>query len=83
LEFSTPEKASELEKLFSSQLDDNTDKIEIAKAIFNESGGSKATQEAIKQYTFKAFETLEKMDIELPKKEMLRTFGENLMGRKV
>jgi geranylgeranyl diphosphate synthase type II len=83
LEFSTPEKALELEKLFSSQLDDNTEKIEIAKDIFNESGGSKATQEAIKEYTFKAFETLEKMNIELPKKEMLRTFGENLMGRKV
>jgi geranylgeranyl diphosphate synthase type II len=83
LEFSTPEKALELEELFNSQLDDNTEKIEIAKAIFNESGGSKATQEAIKEYTFKAFETLEKMNIELPKKEILRTFGENLMGRKV
>ena len=42
LEFSTPEKASELEELFSSQLDDNTEKIEIAKAIFNESGGFKS-----------------------------------------
>ncbi|PVX45578.1 geranylgeranyl diphosphate synthase type II [Flavobacterium sp. 103] len=83
LEFSTPERASELEKLFSSQLEDNAEKIEIAKAIFNESGASRATQEAIEMYTFKAFETLEKMDIELPKKEMLRTFGENLMGRKV
>ena len=83
LEFSTPERASELEKLFSSQLEDNAEKIEIAKAIFNESGASRATQEAIEMYTFKAFETLEKMNIELPKKEMLRTFGENLMGRKV
>ncbi|QKJ62267.1 polyprenyl synthetase family protein [Flavobacterium sp. M31R6] len=83
LEFSTPKRASELEKLFSSQLEDNAEKIEIAKAIFNESGASRATQEAIEMYTFKAFETLEKMDIELPKKEMLRTFGENLMGRKV
>lgn len=83
LEFSTPEKASELEKLFTLQLEDNTDKIETAKAIFNESGSSKATQEAIEMYTFKAFETLEKMDIALSKKEMLRAFGENLMGRKV
>lgn len=83
LEFSTPEKASELEKLFRWQLDDNTEKIEIAKAIFNESGSSKATREAIEMFTFKAFETLDKMDIEFPKKEMLRTFGENLMGRKV
>ena len=82
-EFSTPEKASELEKLFSLQLEDNTKKIETAKSIFNESGASKATQDAIEMYTFKAFETLEKMDISTEKKDILRTFGENLMGRKV
>ncbi|MDR6845331.1 polyprenyl synthetase family protein [Flavobacterium granuli] len=83
LEFSTPEKVLEIEELFTLQLDENTEKIETVKAIFNESGASKATQEAIKEYTFKAFETLEKMDIEFSKKEMLRTFGENLMGRNV
>ncbi|MFH6998105.1 polyprenyl synthetase family protein [Flavobacterium sp. FlaQc-57] len=82
-EFSTLEKAAELEKLFSLQLDDNTEKIETAKTIFNESGASKATQDAIEMYTFKAFETLEKMDINAEKKDILRTFGENLMGRKV
>ncbi|PIF32340.1 geranylgeranyl diphosphate synthase type II [Flavobacterium sp. 9] len=82
-EFSSPEKASELEKLFSLNLDDNTDKIETAKSIFNESGASKATQDAIEMYTFKAFDTLEKMDINAEKKDILRTFGENLMGRKV
>ncbi|MCD0469634.1 polyprenyl synthetase family protein [Flavobacterium sp. JAS] len=82
-EFSTPEKASELEKLFSLQLENNTDKIETAKTIFNESGASKATQDAIEMYTFKAFETLEKMDINAEKKDILRTFGENLMSRKV
>jgi geranylgeranyl diphosphate synthase, type II len=83
IEFSSEEKASELQKLFSLQLDDNLEKIETAKAIFNESGASKATQEAIEMYTFKAFETLEKMDINAEKKDILRTFGENLMGRKV
>src|SRR6187402_851666 len=77
LEFSTPEKASELEKLFSLQLDDNTEKIETAKAVFNESGASKATQEAIEMYTFKAFDTLEKMNIKDDKKSILRSFGEN------
>lgn len=82
-EFSSPEKAAELEKLFSLHLDDNTNKIETAKNIFNESGASKATQNAIEMYTFKAFETLEKMDINAEKKDILRTFGENLMGRKV
>lgn len=83
IEFASEEKASELQKLFSLQLDDNSEKIETAKAIFNESGASRATQEAIEMYTFKAFETLEKMDINAEKKDILRTFGENLMGRKV
>ncbi|TDO83656.1 geranylgeranyl diphosphate synthase type II [Flavobacterium chryseum] len=83
LEFSSEEKATELQKLFSLQLEDNTAKIETAKTIFNESGASKATQEAIEMYTFKAFETLEKMDINAEKKNILRVFGENLMGRKV
>lgn len=83
LEFSTPEKASELEKLFTLQLEENTEKIETAKAVFNESGASKSTQDAIEMFTFKAFDTLEKMNIELSKKEILRAFGENLMGRKV
>jgi geranylgeranyl diphosphate synthase type II len=83
LEFSTPEKASELEKLFRLQLKDNSEKIETAKAVFNESGASKATQEAIEMYTFKAFETLEKMTISDEKKNILKTFGKNLMGRKV
>ena len=83
IEFSSEEKAAELQQLFGLQLEDNTAKIETAKAIFNESGASKATQEAIEMYTFKAFETLEKMDINAEKKAVLRTFGENLMGRKV
>ncbi|KAF2332303.1 polyprenyl synthetase family protein [Flavobacterium ginsenosidimutans] len=83
LEFSSKEKASELEQLFTLQLEDNSEKIETAKSIFNESGASKATQEAIEMYTFKAFETLEKMEISAEKKDVLRTFGENLMGRKV
>jgi geranylgeranyl diphosphate synthase type II len=82
-EFSSPEKASELEQLFSLQLEDNTAKIATAKNIFNESGASKATQDAIEMYTFKAFETLDKMDLNAEKKNILRTFGENLMGRKV
>ncbi|MNQ32075.1 (2E,6E)-farnesyl diphosphate synthase [compost metagenome] len=83
IEFSSEEKAAELQQLFGLQLEDNLEKIETAKAIFNASGASKATQEAIEMYTFKAFETLEKMDINAEKKNILRTFGENLMGRKV
>jgi geranylgeranyl diphosphate synthase type II len=83
LEFSSNEKRTELQELFSLQLEDNSTKIKTAKTIFNESGASKATQEAIEKYTFKAFETLDKMAIDGEKKSILKKFGENLMGRKV
>ena len=83
LEFSSVEKSTKLKALFSTQLEDNVEKIELVKMIFNESGASKATQEAIEKYTFKAFETLEKLTISEEKKNVLKTFGENLMGRTV
>ncbi|MBB1194288.1 polyprenyl synthetase family protein [Flavobacterium sp. SOK18b] len=81
--FSNEKEAQELKSLFSIQPEDNTDKIERVKALFNSSGASKATQDAIQEFTFKAFQTLDKMNISIEKKEMLRAFGENLMGRKV
>jgi geranylgeranyl diphosphate synthase type II len=81
--FSNEKEAEELKNLFSMQPEDNTDKIERVKALFNSSGASKATQDAIQEFTFKAFQTLDKMNISIEKKEMLRAFGENLMGRKV
>jgi geranylgeranyl diphosphate synthase type II len=83
LEFSSKEEAQQLTQLFSIQPDDNSDKISSVKEIFNSSGASKATQDAIQEFTFKAFEIVEKMNIEDDKKSILRTFGENLMGRKV
>ncbi|OUD36046.1 polyprenyl synthetase family protein [Flavobacterium sp. FPG59] len=81
--FSNEKEAEELKSLFSIQPEDSTDKIERVKALFNSSGASKATQDAIQDFTFKAFQTLDKMNISAEKKQMLRAFGENLMGRKV
>jgi geranylgeranyl diphosphate synthase type II len=69
--------------LFSIQPEDNTDKIESVKTIFNESGASDATKKAIQEYTLKAFDTLQNIGIDNEKKDILRSFGENLMGRKV
>lgn len=77
------EEKEQLLHLFSIQPNDNTDKIESVKTIFNNSGASKETQIAIKEYTLKAFETLNKMHISNEKKEILRTFGEKLMNRNV
>ncbi|MES2577976.1 MULTISPECIES: polyprenyl synthetase family protein [unclassified Flavobacterium] len=81
--FSNETEAEELRRLFSIQPEDNTEKIKTVKELFNSSGASKATQDAIQDFTFKAFQTLDKMNISVDKKEMLKAFGENLMGRKV
>ena len=83
MEFSTSDEKEQLLHLFSIQPSDNTDKIDSVKAIFNSSGASAATQHAIQDYTLKAFETLRNISIDNEKKDILRSFGENLMGRKV
>lgn len=58
-------------------------KIEDVKNIFIASRADAATKEAIEEYTLKAFDTLDKMDIGADKKEILRAFGQNLMKRTV
>lgn len=83
IEFAGESDKQKLTDLFSSQLEDNSAKITDAKEIFINSGAATATQKAIEEYTFKAFETLEKMSIGDEKKQILRSFGEHLMGRKV
>ncbi len=81
--FSAEKEAQELRDLFAVQLEDNTEKIERVKELFNSSGASKATQDAIQDYTFKAFQMLDQLNVSADKKAMLKAFGENLMGRKV
>jgi geranylgeranyl diphosphate synthase type II len=83
MEFSNENEKEQLSHLFSIQPSDNTDKINSVKTIFNLTGASAATQKAIEKFTFKAFETLEKMNISQDKKNVLRAFGEKLMSRNV
>lgn len=83
IEFSSDEDKKQLMHLFSIQPEDSSDKIESVKNIFNTSGASQATQKAIQEYTLKAFETLRNVSIDNERKDILRSFGENLMGRKV
>lgn len=82
-EFADATKSAELMHLFSIRPSDNHDKIESVKNIFNSTGASAAAIEAIREYTFRAFQTLEKIDIPADRKAVLKTFGENLMERKV
>jgi geranylgeranyl diphosphate synthase type II len=83
IEFSKTDEKELLTRLFSVELEDNENKINSVKEIFNSTGASDATQKAIQDFTLKAFETLEKIDISDDKKAMLKDFGENLMNRKV
>ncbi len=83
MEFANEIDKQELLELFSIQMDDNEVKINQVKEIFINSGSAKATQKAIEEYTFKAFGLLQKMDINEQKREVLKAFGEGLMGRKV
>ncbi|MFC6877233.1 polyprenyl synthetase family protein [Flavobacterium myungsuense] len=83
IEFASPSDKLQLNQLFSIHLEDNFEKINTVKNIFNTSGASSATKQAIQDYTFKAFETLQKINIDNTKKDKLKSFGENLMARKV
>jgi len=83
LEFASNEHSQKLTKLFSIQPLDSFEKITAVKEIFVASGAAQETKNAIQDFTFKAFDTLKKISIDNDKKEILRTFGENLMGRKV
>ena len=82
-EFSTPAQREELMHLFSIHPNDTMDKVAAVKKVFEKTGAAEATQIAISDFTMKAFETLEKMEISDEKKAILRLFGEKLMGRNV
>ena len=83
MEFSKPEEKEQLVHYFSIHPEDNSTKINDVKEIFNTTGASAATQKSIQDFTLKAFETLDKMNISEDKKAILKAFGDNLMERKV
>lgn len=83
MEFARNGEAEQLVHLYSVSPRDNREKIDSVKNIFNATGATEATLEAIREFTFKAFSTLDSMEISAEKKAVLREFGENLMSRKV
>jgi len=68
---------------FSVQPEDHDDKVVAVKNIFRHTGADTTTKQAIEDYTYKAFATLEKLDISDDKKALLKNFGESLMQRNV
>ncbi len=83
LEFSSADDKQQLLHLYSLQPTDQIHKIETIKDIFNTSGATLATKQVIEDYTNKAFLVLDKLQIAETKKNLLKTFGEQLMNRNV
>ena len=75
-------KTNLIEKM-SNNLISESDKVESVKKLFNASGASEATQNAVKDFTNKAFSVLETLNISEDKKQLLRLFGDQLMNRRV
>ena len=83
LEFSNESDRIELGQLFESNPEDVNTKIELAKQYFVSTGSDEATKQAIQKYTKQAFSGLESLNISEDKKQLLKTFGNNLMNRTV
>ncbi len=77
------EERKELFDLYSIQPKDPAEKVGSIKEIFHSTDAVGQTKSMITSYTDNAFKVLESLDISVDKKELLRTFGENLMERKV
>ena len=62
---------------------DNTTKIVFAKEVFDRSGATELTKDAIKNYTEQALQVLDSISVPDDKKQVLKDFGESLMFRTI
>ncbi|WP_196885384.1 polyprenyl synthetase family protein [Aureivirga sp. CE67] len=83
LENATSEQSENLLNLYTEENQDQETKIEAVKNLFEETGAVKMIQDEIENYTQKAFEYLEQMQIDTEKKQILIDFGNFLMKRNV
>jgi geranylgeranyl diphosphate synthase type II len=83
IELGDPSQIRELKDLFSIQPGKSEKKVKRVKDIYEQCGASKATKKAIATFTTKAFSQLDTLTVADKNKEVLRKFGEALMGRKV
>ncbi|WP_148781706.1 polyprenyl synthetase family protein [Aquimarina intermedia] len=82
-EHGTPKEKKELLGLFSLNPENPSQKIELVKSLYEDTGARELTRKEIEKYTDKAFSVLKKLDITEDRKVLLRSFGENLMNRSV
>ncbi|WP_047548361.1 polyprenyl synthetase family protein [Psychroserpens sp. Hel_I_66] len=83
LDFSDAADKLQLERLYSVNPTDPTDKIDTVKQLFVSSGSAEATKKEIENYTIKAFSVLDALKISEENKNALKAFGNNLMNRNV
>ncbi|MCB0456659.1 MAG: polyprenyl synthetase family protein [Flavobacteriaceae bacterium] len=81
LQEAKPTDANDLKKLFQIKTENDTQKIEKVKAIFETSGAANRTQQEIEKYTQKALGCLETVSLSEAKKEKLRVFAATMMNR--
>ncbi|TYA86574.1 polyprenyl synthetase family protein, partial [Seonamhaeicola marinus] len=79
LEFADANEKQRLIHLFNTETTKTEEKIFAVKELFKSTGAAKATKQAVAEYTNKAFKVLEVLDISEDKKQLLKTFGSNLM----
>ncbi len=83
LEFGSESETAEIKEFFTVKNHGNHEKIDAVKALFLSSGAADQALKGIEEYTQKAFEVLETINIDAEKKKILHHFGKNLMKRTV
>lgn len=83
IEFGDAAQQVELLHWFGQTPENPAEKIDAVKNIFTQTGASVAIQQAIKDYTYKAFQVIDELDLSEDKKMLLHQVGERLMGRTV
>ena len=83
MDFATSVQRAELHRLFNEQSTNSSKKIVATKQLFTQTGATRATQEAIRIYTQRAFGVLEEIPISQKDKAFLKRFGETLLERSV
>ena len=83
LEFGSESETIQIKEYFKAEYHGNHEKIDAVKALFLSSGAAYEALKGIEEYTQKAFEVLETINIDAEKKNILHHFGKNLMKRTV
>ena len=77
----TPEEIITLKSWYSQSPKDPSEKIKEVTSLFERTAAKQVTQQLVKEYTEKAFNELDQLQITEQKKEVLRSFGNWLMHR--